>query len=116
LQRSDVVHDAVGGPLFEDSLRCLRQGGRQIALAATGERRVSFDLPDFFHKLLRLQGIDTFRLEGEDIARLMNALKSGFEDGHLSPPSVKEHALDNAQEAYAAVAKGTGGIRQIIHF
>jgi NADPH:quinone reductase len=110
----DVVLDAVGGPLFEDSLRCLRQGGRQIALAATGDRRVSFDLPDFFHRLPRLQGIDTFRLEGEDIARLMNALKSGFEDGHFSPPSVKEYALDNAQDAYTAVGKGTGGIRQII--
>ena len=112
----DVVLDAVGGPLFEDSLCCLRQGGRQIALAATGERRVSFDLPDFFHRLLRLQGIDTFRLEGENIASLMNSLKSGFEDGKLIPPSVEEHALDKAQEAYTAVGKGTGGIRQIIRF
>jgi hypothetical protein len=84
----DVVLDAVGGPLFEDCLRCLRRGGRQIAMASSGERRVSFDLPDFFHKLLRLSGIDTFKLEGEDIARMMNSLKSGFDNGSLHPPEV----------------------------
>ena len=112
----DVVLDAVGGPLFEDSLRCLRQGGRQIAMAATGDRRVSFDLPDFYHKLLRLQGIDTFRLEGKEIARLMNELKPGFEDGHLKPPAIEEHELDEAKNAYTAVSNGTGGRRQIIRF
>jgi len=83
-------------------------------MAATGERRVSFDLPDFFHRLFQLRGIDTFRLAGEEIARLMNALRAGFNDGHLRPPAVEEHALDNAKDAYTAVGKGTGGVRQII--
>jgi NADPH:quinone reductase-like Zn-dependent oxidoreductase len=110
----DVVLDAVGGALFEDCLRCLRQGGRQIALASSGDRRVSFDLTDFYHKLLRLSGIDTFQLKGEGIARMMNSLKSGFESRVLHPPEVEEHSLNEAVEAYAAVTKGTAGKRQIL--
>jgi hypothetical protein len=37
--------------------------------------------PIFFHELLRLVGIDTFKLEGEEIARLMNSIKTDFEGG-----------------------------------
>jgi NADPH2:quinone reductase len=112
----DVAFDAVGGPLFEDCLRCLRQGGRQVAMASSGDRRVSFDLPDFFHKLLRLVGIDTFKLEDEDIARLMNSLKARFENGDLRPPEIEEHRLNEATEAYDAVSKGTSGRRQVFVF
>jgi NADPH:quinone reductase len=104
----------VGGALFEACLRCLRQGGRQIALASSGDRRVSFDLPDFYHKLLRLSGIDTAKLEGEEIARMMNPLRSGFESGVLSPPEVEEHTLNEASEAYTAVSKGAAGKRQVL--
>ena len=112
----DVVLDAVGGPVFEDCLRCLRQGGRQIAMASAGDRRVCFDLPDFFHKLLRLVGIDTFKLKGEEIARIMNSLQSGFENADLPPPEFDEHALDEATETYSAVNRGTSGRRQVFTF
>jgi NADPH:quinone reductase len=42
----DVVLDTVGGAMFEPSLRSLRPGGRQLVIANTGDRRVSFDLID----------------------------------------------------------------------
>jgi NADPH:quinone reductase-like Zn-dependent oxidoreductase len=112
----DVVLDAVGGPLFEDCLRCLRRGGRQVALASIGDGRVSFDLPDFFHELLHLVGIDTFKLEGEKIVRLMNSIKTGFEEGKLFPADVHEWELETAREAYSAVSKGTAGTRQVFVF
>jgi NADPH2:quinone reductase len=112
----DVVLDAVGGPLFEDCLRCLRQGGRQIAMASAGDRRVCFDLPDFFHKLLRLVGIDTFKLKGEEVARIMNSLQSGFEKADLPSPEFEEHTLDEAAETYSAVNQGTSGRRQLFTF
>src|SRR5262249_4657787 len=41
---ADVVFDLVGGAMFEPALRSLRLGGRQIAIASVGDRRVSFDL------------------------------------------------------------------------
>jgi NADPH2:quinone reductase len=112
----DVVLDAVGGPLFEDCLRCLRRGGRQVAMASTGDRRVSLDLPDFFHELLRLFGIDTFKLSGEEIAHFMNSMKPGFEEGKLTPADVQEQKLEKASEAYSAVSRGTAGKRQVFVF
>ncbi len=110
----DLVLDTVGGPLFENCLRCLKRGGRQIAMASAGDGRVSFNLIDFYHKLLRLSGIDTFKLEGEEIARLMNSMKSGFENESLQPPEVEEHSLNAAREAYITVSKGASGKRQVL--
>jgi NADPH:quinone reductase len=42
----DMVLDCVGGPMFEPSLNSLRLGGRQVAIASAGNRRVEFDLID----------------------------------------------------------------------
>jgi len=85
-------------------------------MASSGDRRVSFDLPDFFHKLLHLVGIDTFKLEDEEIARLMNSLKIRFQNDDLRPPVIEEHRLNEATEAYDAVSKGTSGRRQVFVF
>src|ERR1700758_2831542 len=41
---ADVVLDVVGGPMFEKCLQCLAHHGRQVAIASTGDPRVSFDL------------------------------------------------------------------------
>jgi NADPH:quinone reductase-like Zn-dependent oxidoreductase len=47
----DAVLDTVGGPMLEPALRSLRIDGRQVAIASTGDGRVSFDLIDFYHNL-----------------------------------------------------------------
>ena len=85
-------------------------------MASTGDRRVSLDLPDFFHELLRLVGIDTFKLEGEVIARFMNSIKTGFEEGKLTPADVQEQRLERAGETYSAVSKGTARKPQVFVF
>jgi NADPH:quinone reductase-like Zn-dependent oxidoreductase len=103
----DVVLDAVGGPLFEPSLRSLRTGGRQVALTSVGSRRVEFDLSDFYHNALRLIGIDTMKLSGPESASIMNELRAGFDTGALAPPTVTTWPLDRAVDAYTAVDKGT---------
>jgi len=46
---ADVVFDAVGGPMFEPSLKSLARRGRQTEITSVGDRRVSFDLLDFYH-------------------------------------------------------------------
>jgi hypothetical protein len=63
----DVVLDAVGGPMFEPSLKSLRVGGRQVAIASIGNGRVEFSLVDFYHNLHRLIGVDTIKLTGPEI-------------------------------------------------
>ncbi len=111
---ADLVLDAVGGPMFEPSLKSLRRGGRQIAIATTKDRRVSFDLIDFYHNQSHLIGVDTMPLTGPEIADLMNALRAGFSDGHLQPPAVQTWPLDRAVEAYQAVEKGGSPVKHVL--
>jgi NADPH:quinone reductase-like Zn-dependent oxidoreductase len=109
----DIVFDAVGGELFEPCLKSLRIGGRQVAITSMGERRVCFDLLDFYHNRLHLIGVDTLKLDGPEIARMLDALKPGFESGQLKPFAVQTWPFDKAVEAYEAAAKG-GGTKHVI--
>jgi NADPH2:quinone reductase len=110
----DLVLDAVGGPLFELCLKSLRRGGRQVAMTSVGRRRVEFDLIDFYHNQQHLIGIDTMKLTGPEIARLMNELRTGFEQGHLRPPAVAAWPLDRAVAAYEAVKQGGTQTKQVL--
>jgi NADPH2:quinone reductase len=97
----DLVIDAVGGPMFEASLKSLRIGGRQVAITSIGSGRVEFNLVDFYHNLQRLIGVDTVKLSGP--ATIMNNLRAGFEDRHLRPSPVQTWTLDQGIDAYLAV-------------
>jgi NADPH2:quinone reductase len=105
---ADLVFDAVGGPMFEPCLKSLRPGGRQVAITSIGNGRVEFSLVDFYHNLQRLIGVDTMKLTGPVIAKIMNELRAGFEGGYLQTSPVQKWSLDQAVDAYAAVEKGTG--------
>jgi NADPH2:quinone reductase len=105
---ADLVFDAVGGPMFEPCLKSLRLGGRQVAITSIGSGRVEFNLVDFYHNLLRLIGVDTMKLTGPTIAKIMDELRAGFEGGYLRTSPVQSWPLDQAIDAYTAVEKGTG--------
>jgi len=105
---ADLVFDAVGGPMFELCLKSLRVGGRQVALTSIGNGRVEFSLVDFYHNLLRLISVDTVKLAGPAIAKIMDQLRAGFEGGYLQAAPVQSWSLDQAVDAYTAVDKGTG--------
>jgi NADPH:quinone reductase len=111
---ADLVFDCVGGPMFEPSLKSLRLGGRQVAITSIGNGRVEFSLVDFYHNLQRLIGVDTMKLTGSAIAKIMNELRAGFEGGHLRTSPVQKWSLDQAVDAYAAVAKGTGLTKHVL--
>jgi NADPH2:quinone reductase len=111
---ADLAIDTVGGPMFEPSLKSLRYGGRQVAIASLGNGRVEFNLVDFYHNLLSLTGVDTMKLTGREIAEIMDGLRAGFEDGHLRPSPVQTWSLDQAIDAYAAVAKGATSSKQVL--
>lgn len=110
----DLVYDAVGGPMFELGLKSLRPQGRQIAITSIGDPRVSFNLPDFYHERLRLIGVDSLKLDGSEIAAIMNALRQCFDSGNLKPFEVKAWRLDDAVAAYTTVERGAGGTKQIL--
>ncbi|HTB78537.1 MAG TPA: zinc-binding dehydrogenase [Polyangiaceae bacterium] len=110
----DLVLDTVGGPLFEPSLRSLRPGGRQVAIASVGNGRVEFSLVDFYHKSGRLIGVDTLKLTGAEIAKIMDKLRAGFDDGRLRPSPVETWSLDRGAEAYSAVERGKTSSKQVL--
>ena len=51
---ADVVFDLIGAGMFEKCLASLAHRGRQVAIASGPERRVTFDLIDFYHNESRL--------------------------------------------------------------
>jgi NADPH:quinone reductase len=110
----DLVLDVVGGPLFEPCSRSLRIGGRHVAIASVGTGRVEFNLVDFYHNLLRLIGVDTLKLTGSQIAKILDALRPGFESGQLRPSPVQTWPLSRAVDAYAVVEKGGATSKQVL--
>jgi NADPH:quinone reductase len=103
---ADAVFDTVGGAMFEPALRSLRIGGRQITIASTGEKRVSFDLVDFYHNLSRLIGVDSMKFAASDVAAIAEGLRPGFETGALTAPPIETVPFENAVEAYEKIAAG----------
>jgi NADPH:quinone reductase len=104
----NVVFDCVGGPLFEPCLRTLGQLGRQVNITSVGDRRVSFDLLDFYHRRLSLFGVDSRAYDTVACAAILEQLASGFESGALKPiPIVKRFTLGEAVQAFTQVNDGS---------
>jgi NADPH2:quinone reductase len=112
----DAVLDAVGGPMFEPALRCLRIGGRQVVITSAGNRRVSFDLVDFYHNQSRLVGVDSMKFSPHGVSVIADELRQGFEANILKVPMVDAVPFENAVEAYERVATGTGRAKQVLTF
>lgn len=113
----DVVFDCVGGPLFEAALNSLGLGGRQVAITSVGERRVSFDLIDFYHRRLTLLGVDTIALNTVDCGEILDGLRPFFEDRMLSPPMIgRTCSPDELIEAYRQVGTGTAKGKIVLVF
>lgn len=100
----NIAYDCVGGPLFEPCLRTLGQLGRQVNITSVGERRVCFDLLDFYHRRLSLFGADSRSYDTEACAAILERLMPGFEAGALKPvPIVKRYSLNEAAQAFTQV-------------
>jgi NADPH:quinone reductase len=111
---ADVVLDAVGGPVFEPALKSLAPGGRQIVITSVGTRRVELDLMDFYHQRQHLIGVDTAKLDGGALAKIMDELRRGFDEGHFQTSPSRGWRLDQAADAYNAVAKGGTSERHVL--
>ncbi len=112
----DVVLDAVGGPMFEPALRSLRVGGRQVAIASTRDRRVSFDLVDFYHNERHLIGVDSLKMTPREVGDVADKLLQGFETGALRTPPFEAVPFSQAIAAYEAVARGRGHAKYVLTF
>lgn len=102
--------------MFEPALRSLRLGGRQVAIASTGERRVSFDLVDFYHNTSQLIGVDSMKFTPGEVAALADELRSGFEANVLKVLPLQFVPFENAVEAYERMASGRAKAKQVLTF
>jgi NADPH:quinone reductase-like Zn-dependent oxidoreductase len=107
---ADAVFDTVGAPLFETNLASLAHFGRYAIIASAGERRASFDILDFYHKSLRLIGVDSRTIYSAAAARILDRMRPGFESGALRPPRIVErYELGRGCDGYGSVAAGARG-------
>src|SRR3984885_13931904 len=107
---ADVVFDLVGGVMFRSAANSLALRGRLVEIAATGQREVSFDLPDFYHNESRLFGVDTLKRDLTASAEVLTSLTPGFVAGDYRAAPISETCgLGKAQEAYRKVASGAAG-------
>jgi NADPH:quinone reductase len=72
---------------------------RQVAIASTGDLKVSFDLVDFYHREGRLFGVDTLKLGFAESASVLRGLFNGKESGDFKPPELATVTLDEAVSA-----------------
>jgi NADPH:quinone reductase-like Zn-dependent oxidoreductase len=107
---ADVVLNAAGGPVFEIGLSLLAHRGRQVEITSATERRVAFDLVDFYHNESQLIGLDTLKRDLDASARIIEKLLEGFRAGAYRPHPVGDiFPLEAAREAYERVSAGSGG-------
>jgi NADPH:quinone reductase len=104
---AQVIFDAVGGPMFEPALKALGHRGRQIEIASAGDRRVSFDLIDFYHNESQLFGIDTRKRDAIASAEVLEALQPFFDSPAFQAPLIdRVIPLSDGCDAYEWVARG----------
>lgn len=111
---TDLVLDAVGGAMFEPSLKSLAVGGRHLAITSVGQKRVEFDLADFYHNRSELLGVDTAKLSGEEIAGILDRLSAAFDDGSFKKPTLRQWAFDQAGDAYRSTASGEAAAKNVL--
>jgi len=101
-----VIVDTVGGSMVELCLQALQHRGRLVEISSPAqERRVTFDLIDFYHQEARLLGVDSRALDVIACAEILRQLAPGFESKALRPPTagVQGYPLQDAIVAYEQV-------------
>jgi NADPH:quinone reductase-like Zn-dependent oxidoreductase len=110
----DVLLDVVGGELFEHCLKCLALRGRQVAIASSGERKVTFDLIDFYHNESSLIGVDSIKTSFPDVDRIMGLLLPYFKSGDFAPSKeLASVGFDGVLNAYRNLLEGRTNEKQV---
>lgn len=105
----DVVLDPVGASYAADHLNLLALDGRWVMIGLMGGRKVELDLAKVLIKRLQLTG-STLRTRTADfkaglLARMEERLWPLFESGKLKPLVAKTYSFDQAEDAFAELAR-----------
>ncbi|AXI79793.1 quinone oxidoreductase family protein [Peterkaempfera bronchialis] len=112
---ADVVYDAVGGVTTPSAVASLAHRGRLVVISAIGTSTAEVDLRDFYHRELRMLGVDSRKLDVTASAERLKRISPHFERGEFRPlPIVQTFDLDHGPDAYRAVAEKTVRGRAVI--
>ena len=105
----DVVLDTVGGSMLENSMWTLGHRGRLVAISAPPkEAKVCFDLRDFYHRELRLFGVDSRAFDVTQCGEILAELTPLFETNAILPPeAIATYPLTEGIIAYEQVRNKT---------
>jgi NADPH:quinone reductase len=96
-------------------VKSLGHRGRQVEITSVGDRRVSFDLLDFYHNESQLFGGDTRKRDAIAPGALLEALIPGFEQGAFQAPLIdRVIPLAEGPAAYEQVARGDAKGRLVL--
>lgn len=105
---TNVVFDAVGGPMFHVAMKTLSPGGRMVMITAQGAGQAELDLSNFYRNDLHLIGVNTLNLSAQDAGISLQEATRPFELEWLKPRHITECPIDSAVEAYHKVLKDGG--------
>lgn len=105
----NVALDPVGANYAADHLDLLALDGRWVVIGLMGGRKTELDLAKVLAKRLQLTG-STLRSRSADykadlLARMEERLWPLFESGQLKPLVAKTYSFDQAEEAFAELAR-----------
>lgn len=102
---ANIIVDTVGGAMVEPCLQSLDHQGRLVEISAPAkERRVSFDLIDFYHREAHLLGVDSRSYDASACAQILAILAPGFETKALHPIGESHpYSLQGVVTAYEQV-------------
>jgi putative PIG3 family NAD(P)H quinone oxidoreductase len=105
----DVVLDSIGGPYFEQNVRCLRTGGRLIFIGLMGGARAEVNLAPLLIKRLHVIGSTLRSRHPEDKAAIIQRFQvrcgEDLENGTLRPIVDRVLPLEQAEEAHQVLAQ-----------
>jgi NADPH:quinone reductase len=110
----NVCLDTVSGPMFPPALDSLAEGGRLAVIVAKGDGKVTFSLRDFYHRQLRLLGVDSLKTAATQAAGIYRELTALFEAGALSVDEPEQVPLENAIDGYRKLEQGSAAKMTII--
>jgi NADPH:quinone reductase-like Zn-dependent oxidoreductase len=106
---AEVVFDG-SGVMFAESIEIAAMDGRLPIIAAPPDGKATFNLRGLYRKVLRVDGIDTLRLDAVACAKLLAGMSAQFEAGQFKAKAGKPMPLSAAAEAYSQAAHGGGRI------
>lgn len=101
----NVVFD-MSGMNFAEATEMIAIEGRLPVITAPKDGIVSFNLRTVYRKALRIEGVDSRRLDAVASAAILNEMATFFQSGQFSVLPVESRPLREGPSAYADAAQG----------